>query len=499
MSEFAFAPATTIAERIAAGTISSREAVDEYLDRIERLNPQINAVVTVDADRARRVAEERDCAVAAGETLGPLHGVPITIKDAFETAGMRTTAGLPEYAHHVPDRDAAAVARLVDAGAVILGKTNLPPGVTGQETANELFGRTNNPWNLERTSGASSGGAAAALAAGLTGLELGSDSGGSIRQPAAYCGVYGHFPTQGLVPTRGHIPQVEHHEIDTHIDLMSVGPMARSAHDLAVAMNVLAGPDVYGRRAWLLDLPPPPQSVRDVRVGAWLDDPDLPVDAEVLERLESTAAALEAEGVHVDRSARPRFRLAEAEQVAFALWVASSSQRNSDDEDAQMRRRAERFADDDDGRAARRARAEVLSHREWLLLDADRRRLQRRWEELFTTVDVLLCPVTPVTAFEHDPRPDLVADIDHRIARTISVNGQPRPYLDQLVWTTLVGMARLPSTVAPTGLGSSGLPVGVQIVGASLTDRTTIAVADYLGKVIGGFTPPPAFAGATPT
>ena len=497
MADLVFAPATAIAELIASRELSSREAVDAYLDRIERLNPQINAVVTVDAERARGLADERDRTLAAGEEPGPLHGVPITIKDAFETAGMRTTAGLPDYAEHVPQADAAAVARLVQAGAVVMGKTNLPPGVTGQETANELFGRTNNPWNLERTSGASSGGAAAALAAGMTALELGSDSGGSIRQPAAFCGVYGHFPTQGLVPARGHIPQVEHHEIDVHIDLMSVGPLARSAHDLGVAMGVLAGPDVYGRRAWRVDLPPPPESVHDIRIGAWLDDDDYPVDAEVVERLEATVAALEAEGVRVDRAARPGFRLCEAEPVAFALWVASSSQRNSGDEDAEMRRRAAQFAAGDDSRAARRARAEVMSHREWMLLDAERRRLQRGWEELFTSVDVMLCPVTPVTAYAHDPRPDRVADIDHRIARTIEVNGQPRPYLDQLVWTTLVGMARLPATVAPTGLGSSGMPVGVQIVGPALADRTTIAVAEYLAQVTGGFTPPPAFAATT--
>lgn len=490
---FAFASATDIARQIAQGHVSSREVLDLYLARIGQHNDAVNAIVTLDADAARQRAAACDQAVADGAELGPLHGVPITIKDAFETAGLRTTAGLPEYRDHVPARNAGAVQRLVDAGAVVMGKTNLPPGVTGQETANELFGRTNNPWDLTRTSGASSGGAAAALAAGLTSLELGSDSGGSIRQPAAYCGVYGHFPTQGLVPSRGHIPQVQHGEIDVHIDLMSVGPLARDARDLSLAMSVLAGPDVYGCRAWRLELPPPPLSIADLRVGVWLDDDDFPVDAEVVERLEVAVSGLEQAGATVDRAARPHFTLAEAEPVAFALWVASASMRNDDDEDAEMRRRARAFDADDDSRAARRARAEVLSHREWLRLDAERRRLQRRWEELFTSVDVLLCPVTPVTAFPHDSRPDLVADIDHRIDRTIDVNGQPRPYLDQLVWTTLVGMARLPSTVAPAGLSRSGLPVGVQIVGPALHDRTTIATARHLADVIGGFGPPPDF------
>ena len=489
-----FASAGEIAAAIAAGECSSREVVEHYLQRIEQHNAAVNAVVTVAAESALAAADERDRAVVDQRELGPLHGVPLTIKDAFETAGIVTTAGLADHADHVPAANAAAVQRLLDAGAVILGKTNLPPGVTGQETANELFGRTNNPWDLERTSGASSGGAAAAVAAGLTALELGSDSGGSIRQPAAYCGVYGHFSTQGLVPSRGHIPQVQRHEIDTHVDLMTVGPLARSAGDLELAMSVLAGADVYGRRAWRLQLPAPPPSLADFRVGAWLDDEDFPIDAEVAERLDAAVSALEKAGVEVDRRVRPAFRLADAERVAFALWVASSTQRNSDEQDAEMRRRAEVFDPGDDSRAARRARAEVLSHREWLQLDADRRRMQRQWEDVFSAVDVMLCPVNPVTAYPHDPRPDLVADIDHRIARTIEVNGMPRPYLDQLVWTTVVGMARLPATVAPVGLSASGLPVGMQIVGSALSDRTTIAFAQHLAEVVGGFTPPPAFA-----
>lgn len=494
MTDLAFASASQIAERISRGEVSSRDAVEAYLDRIERYNADVNAIVTLDAEGARRRADECDRAVANGGDLGSLHGVPITVKDAFETAGLRTTAGLAEYAEHVPDHDAVAVARLRECGAVVLGKTNCPPGVTGQETANELFGRTSNPWDLERTSGASSGGAAAALAAGLTALELGSDSGGSIRQPASFCGVYGHFPTQGLVPARGHIPQVHRDEIDVHIDLMSVGPLARSPHDLSVAMNALAGPDVYGCRAWSLDLPPAPPDPRVLRVGVWFDDPDFPVDADVVAALEDAVAEVERHGVTVERQARPAFTLREAEPVAFALWVASSSQRNSDAEDAEMRRRTARLDPADDSRAARRARAESMSHREWLQLDAERRRLQRRWEALFLSVDVLLCPVAPVTAYPHDPKPERVADIDHRIARTIEVNGQPRPYLDQLVWTTLVGMARLPATVAPVGRAPNGMPVGVQIVGPALHDHATIAFAGLLEDIVGGFTPPPGFA-----
>jgi amidase len=481
----AFAPATRLAALIRAGEVSSRALVERYLERIAAHDEVLNAVVTVDADGALRRAGECDAAVRRGDDVGPLHGVPMTVKDAFETAGIRTTSGSREYADHVPDGNALAVQRLLDAGVVLLGKTNLPEFVTGQETANAVFGRTNNPWDVERTTGGSSGGAAAALAAGLTALELGSDSGGSIRQPASYCGVYGHFPTQGIVPVRGHLPQVPRDAVDVHVDLMAVGPLARAAEDLAVALDVLAGPDAYGAPAWRLDLPAPRPD--PLRVAAWFDDDDFPVDDEVRAVLEEAADGL---GVPVDRRARPAFELVEAERVAFDLWVASSSQRTGDEQFARLLAEADALPDDDDRRGARRARAETMRHRGWLRLDAHRRRLQRAWEDFFTDVDVLLCPVSPVVAFPHDPQPAQVDSVEHRLEQTITVNGRTRPYLDQLVWNIVVGMARLPATVAPVGLSRSGLPVGVQIVGRTFADRTTIEVARRVGR----FTPPPAYA-----
>ena len=494
MPDLQFASATAIAAAIRDGAVSSRAVVELYLERIARHNSAINAVVTLDAERACQRADECDRAQEDGRVLGPLHGVPVTIKDAFETEGLRTTSGLEEYSDYVPTSNAAAVQRLVDAGAVVLGKTNCPPGVTGQETANTLFGRTSNPWNAERTSGASSGGAAAALAAGLCALELGSDSGGSIRQPAGFCGVFGHFPTHGIVPSRGHIPQVEQHEIDVHVDLMSVGPLARHPEDLDLALDLLAGPDIYGQRAWALNLPAPPCAPQQMRVVLWPDDEDYPVDADIANQLLAVGEALREAGVQVDDAARPAFDFRKAEEVAFALWVASSSQRDSDEDHAEMQRRTQGFDQDDDSRGARRAHAAAMSHRDWLLLDQERRRMQRQWEDFFASVNVLICPVTPVTAYPHDPKPELVADVDHRIARTIDVNGSPRPSLDQLVWTTVVGMARLPSTVAPIGLDRDGMPIGAQIVGKALADRTTIAFAGYLAELLGGFRAPPAFA-----
>lgn len=489
MDDADFLSATQTAAAIRRGDLTSRDVVRRMLDRIDAVNPALNAVVTVDGEAALREAGDLDREAAAASLRGPLHGVAMTVKDSFATAGMRTTSGLTDRAEHVPAEDAEAVARLRRAGAVIVGKTNCPAGVTGQETANVLFGLSRNPWDTERTTGGSSGGAAAAVAAGITPLELGSDKGGSIRQPSAFCGVFGHFPSQGIVPSRGHLPSIEVHELDVHGDLTSMGPMARSAQDLQLALDVLAGPDVIGSRAWRLELPPPRfDDPTQLRVAAWFDDDDFPVDADVVAGLEAAAAALEAAGAEVDRSARPPFPLRDAERVGFDLWVSSGADEEDEDSFAQQQERAALF--DDERRLARRARATTLTHRDWLRLDARRRELQRGWEALFEQVHVLLCPVVPVVAFEHDPRPDLVDEMDHRLERSIMVNGQERPYLDQLVWTTAVGLGRLPATVAPVALTSGGLPVGAQIVGPALHDRTTIAVAGLLEFLLGPFRPP---------
>jgi amidase len=483
-------PALVQAEAVLAGRTTSRELVEAHLDRIDRYNGALNAVVTLDPGGARRRADERDRELAQGRRRGPFHGVPMTVKDAFATAGIRTTSGIAERRDHVPDEDAVAVARLIEAGVVVLGKTNVPEGVTGQETANALFGRTVNPWHPDRTPGGSSGGAAAALATGLTALELGSDSGGSIRQPAHCCGVYGHIPTQGLVPLRGHLPLVPLHEERLQIDLMGVGPLARHPTDLAAALDMLAGPDGHDRAGWTVSLPRPRiAGPVGLRVALWADDPDFPVERAVRERLEFAGERLGAAGAHVDAVARPPFTLAEAERVAFALWVASTTASTTDF--ASIVRAADALAPGDDGLPARRLRAEAMRHHDWVALDGARRAMTRGWAALFERFDVVLCPVSPVVAPPHDPEPTKVADIEHRLARTIDVDGALRPYLDQLTWNIVVGMCGLPSTVAPLGLSPGGLPVGAQIVGPPFADHTTIAVAGVVADVVGGYRPPP--------
>lgn len=492
VGDLSYATATQVLALLAEGQVTSTELVEAQLARIDAIDRELHAFVTVDPDGARATAAERDRERRRGDVRGPLHGLPMTIKDAFATAGLRTTAGLDELADHVPEADAVAVARLREAGAIVVAKTACPAGVTGQETGNTFTGTTRNPWDRSRTTGGSSGGAAAALAGGATWLELGSDLGGSIRQPAAFCGVLGHYPTHGLLPPRGHLPSIPPDDVGGEEDLMAVGPMARSPEDLTLALDVLAGADTISGRAWRLELPSPGiDRPSDLRVAVWSDDADFPVDGEVRGGIEAAAAALAAAGAHVDRSARPPFALRDAERVGFDLWTAASSGALSDDELEEQRRIATDAAPQDQGRLVRRARAATMPHRDWLRLDADRRRLQRGWDAFLDRFDVLLCPVAPVVAYPADPDPTRVHRFDHRAEQTIEVDGRPRPYLDQLVWTTAVGLARLPSTVVPIGLSSDGLPVGVQVVAAPFRDRTTLQAASLLTEVTGGFRRPP--------
>ncbi len=298
MDDLAYESARSISAAIRDGRLKSRDHLEAMLDRIERLNGPLNAVVTLDAERARREADAADAALSRGVKLGPLHGVCMTIKDSFETQGMRTTSGAPELSDYVAETDAVPVARLREAGAVIVGKTNLPIYAGDAQSYNEVFGQTNNPWNVERTPGGSSGGAAAALAAGFTPLELGSDIGGSIRGPAHTCGVTGHKPSFGIVPALGQIPGPP--GTLTQADLAVAGPMARDVDDLELALDVLAGPDDWHRVGYRLELPPPRHTeLRNYRIAVWLDEPSCPLDASVRALLGEAAKSLESAGARV--------------------------------------------------------------------------------------------------------------------------------------------------------------------------------------------------------
>ena len=483
MTDLAFRPAVELVAALRRKEVGSLELLEHYLERVERLNPRVNAVVTLDAERAREAARAADEATARGEPGGPLRGLPVTVKDSFETAGLRTAAGAPDLADHVPERDAVAVARLRTAGAVVFAKTNLPTYAMDWQSYNPVFGTTDNPWDPARTPGGSSGGSAAALAAGLTGLELGSDIGGSIRVPSHFCGVFGHKPSFGVVPARGHVPGPPGTLGDTDIGV--VGPMGRSAEDLELAVSVLAGPDEARAVAWRLELPPPrATSLAGYRVAAWFDDPAGPLDAAVRERLEAALDALRAAGAKVDDRARPGFDLAESDRLYRSLLNAALS---GGLPQPVFDRLVAAAGSDADGLRASQARTMTQRHRDWLEANEARERLRAAWAAFFADHDAVLAPVGPVVAFPHDHTPD-------QLARTIVVDGEARPYLDQLVWPGLAGVAYLPATAVPVGRDdATGLPVGLQVVGPHLEDRTALDLARRVSEVVGGFEPPPGF------
>jgi amidase len=479
MSELAYMSAIEIASAIRKKEISSRETLDYFLERVEHLDPPINSVVTIDADRARREAETADAALARGDILGPLHGVPMTIKDSFQTVGMRTTSGAPELADFIPQEDAWPVARLRQAGAIIFGKTNLPIYAGDLQSYNEVFGTTNNPYDHSRTPGGSSGGSAAALACGFTPLELGSDIGGSIRLPAHMAGVVGHKPTYGIVPAHGQIPGPP--GTLTLADLAVAGPMARSVEDLELGLHIMAGPNRWDGPAWKLEMPAPRQTaLKEYRIAAWLDDPFCRVEPELLGLLEKAANALAAAGAHVDTTVRPDFTLEKVADTFFALLQSALS-------GGIARDRIELYATaTEDTPLAKTRRLVSMRHREWLSYNERRLQMRKRWEEFFTQWDVILLPVMPCPAIVHDHS-------EPQAARIAWVDGEQRSYWSLITWMAPAGACYLPATVVPVGCLAEGLPVGIQVVGPYLSDRTTLDIAKYLTTLIGGCPRPAGF------
>jgi amidase len=475
----AAATATELVAALRRRQLGSRELLEAYLDRVDRLNPALNALVTVDPERAGAEAAAADEAAARGESLGPLHGLPVTVKDSIETAGLRTTCGAPELAGHVPARDAVAVARLRAAGAIVFGKTNTPTYAGEAQTYNPVFGTTNHPWDPGRSPGGSSGGPAAAVAASLTGLDLGSDLGGSIRMPAGYCGVYGLRPSYGIVPTRGHVPPGPHGRAE--VDMATLGPLTRGPADLGLALEVLAGPEPAAATAWRLQLPPPRAgSLSGYRIGIWLDDPFCPVDAEVLEVLEGAVAALRAAGARLDE--RPgAVDLAESARLFQRLCQPTLSPGLPEERFAELCQLAASGASSSHARWARDVTARVRDH-----AIAHERRLGvlARWAELFRDHDALLCPITPTVALPHDQSAG---------ERRITVNGGARDYWAQVRWTQAISIAHLPVAAVPVGRSRGGLPVGAQLVGPYLEDRTVVDLATRIAEVLDGFAPPPGY------
>lgn len=485
MTELHWRTATDLCAALVRRQISALELLEHHLARQERLGGSLNAVVATDEEGARARAREADAALARGESWGSLHGLPMTIKDSYEVVGMPTTSGAPELAEHRPRRNADAVERLVGAGAVVWGKTNLPLYAGDFQSYNAVYGTTGNPWNLERVPGGSSGGSAAALAAGLTPLELGSDIGGSIRNPAHYCGVYGHKPSFGIVPLRGHIPGPP--GTLGAPDLAVAGPLARAPQDLTLAIDLLAGPRPEDA-AWRLELPAPRgETLRDFRVAAWLEEPaSLPIASDVGALLQAAVDRIAAHGVSVDAKVRPGFDPAESHARYLRLLNAQMAGGFPPEVLAGFDAALAELSDDDHSAVAETIRGVSGRHRTWASENERRHRQRALWAEFFRDVDILLCPVMPTAAFPHDSSP-----FD---GRTIEIDGIPHPYLGQLFWAGLITVAYLPSTVVPIGRTPEGLPVGMQIVGPWLEDRTPLAVAALLEDLLGAFEPPPDFA-----
>ncbi len=482
-TDLSFASATRLAEMIAGREVSSTEVLDHLLDRVGRLDGDINSVVTIDEEAARAQAAAADEAVVAasseGLSLGPLHGVPMTVKDSYSTAGMLTTSGSPELADYVPVEDAWAVAAMRNAGAIPFGKTNLPIWAGDLQSFNEVFGTTNNPWDTSRTPGGSSGGSGAALAAGFTPIELGSDIGGSIRLPSHMCGVMGHKPSYAVAPGHGHIPSPP--GMLSAADLAVYGPMARSVDDLELQLGLMAGPDRWDTPAWTLDLPKPRVTeASGLRVATWFDDERCPVDPDLRTLLEGAAHALEGAGAVVDDTARPGFTLEKVSATFSQLLMAALS-------GGFDRARIEQLAaDESDTPIGRDRRATAMRHRDWLSNHERRLQMRKSFEEFFVDWDVLLMPVMPRTAFPHD-------HTFPQASRIAEVAGREIPYMDLVTWMAPAGCCYLPATVVPVGVASDGLPVGIQIVGPYLHDLTTLAVARLLSELLPPIGPPPGF------
>ena len=456
MKDIVFSSTTQLAAAIRAGHVSATEVLEAHLAQIATHNPALNAVVTMDAEQAHKRAREADEALARGELWGPLHGVPFTLKDAHATAGMRTTTGFPPL-DHVPQVDSTVTARLKAAGGILLGKTNVAMLLADYQTTNPIFGRTNNPWNIERTPGGSSGGAAAALAAGMTPFDIGTDLSASIRIPAHFCGVFGLKPTEQRVPLTGLIPGLS---TPRSVRIMScIGPMARTAEDLALLYSIIAGPD--GRDTEVQPVPVdevPQLALKHLRVAFAPTFPGLPVAAEIRDAVEELAKQLSPMCAAVEEATLPLLDFNQELMNAGALIGMMVGA----------------FQPEEQERPATLAQyLEALDRRDRSIL---------AWEQFFEKWDVLLCPPSMVTAFPHcEP------------GSPLHVDGQEVSYYMTAAHGTVFNYTGHPAVVLPYKLDRDGLPIGIQVVGKRWDESRLLAMAKALSEVTGAFQRPPGY------
>jgi len=458
MDTIVYQPAHALAAAIRDGRVSATEVVEAHLAHIDRHNPRLNAIVTLDEDGARRRAREADDAIARGESRGALHGVPMTLKDGHETKDMRTVVGLEACADYLPAEDSAVAARLKAAGANIIGKTNVPPRLRGLQADNPVFGRTNNPFDRDRTPGGSSGGAAAALAAGLSPLDIGSDLGGSIRLPAHFCGIYGFKPTERTVALTGQLADPPGMTRNFRL-MFCIGPMARDVDDLELALRVIAGPDGRDHEVPPVVLPEtkPPQA-RALGVAFAPSFPGTPVAAEISAAVERFAASLDGSVARVELGLPPIDFTAGRQLFSYLVDIPSAA-----------------IYPVPEGRepATLSAFLEALDERD---------RFITAWERFFDDWDVLLCPPVVCTAFTH-----------RKSGEPITIDGREQDYWTMLDYCCPFSLTGHPAGVLPIGFDSEGLPIGVQVVGRRWTDLRLLAIMRLLAAHTGGFRPPPGF------
>ena len=469
MHDLTFLPAVVMAQQIREKKISPVELADAHLAKIERLNPKLNAFVDVDAECVRREARAAEASVMKGKTAGPLHGVPIGIKSSLEVAGLRCESGTRLRSGFVPMQDAPLVTRLRQAGAIVLGVTNTPEFLMAWETDNLLYGRTNSPWDLERTPGGSSGGEAAAIAAGMSAGGVGSDAGGSIRVPAHFSGICGLKPTPGRIPSTGHFPASG----GPFALIGVVGPMARTVADLKVLFEVMQGPDDGDACAAPVPLRwPGNREIKNLRIGYFTEDGRTPVTPETRAAVLTAAEALRGAGFQVGPFRPEGFEEARELWKKFFVKVAGMLIRpmfrgREHDLSPILKQFLEWSA----------AEPELTGDSlldAWIRCDVARASFLRQMRES----PILLCPAAAIPAFRHGER-------------TWQIDDQPVHYLDAWSYTEWFNLLGNPAVVVPVSHSSEGLPIGVQIVGRPWEEEPVLAVAAALERECNAWRIPP--------
>jgi amidase len=483
MSDIVFQPAHHLAKLLRKKKLSAKELLQACLTQYMRHNDKVNAVVVTDPERGKKAASAADRRLAKGKPLSMFDGIPMTAKESFDWTGTPSTWGDPKLANNIPTKDAVAITRLTDAGAALYGKTNVPLHLSDWQSFNAIYGTTGNPWDVKRTPGGSSGGAAAALASGMSIIEIGSDIGASIRNPAHYCGVFGHKPTFGVVPYRGHLMPGS----VAYSDITVAGPMARSAKDLTAMMDILAGPEDMEARAYVSKLERRKEkSFKDFRVAVKLKSQVSDVDETVQALIIELAEFLKKKVKSLSFDASPAFEDREAYENYILLLRATATKRMPIEDYNAAVEKVKSLDPSDTSYVALMNRAFALSHREWLQLNERRHQMRLIWDEFFGDWDVMLCPAAASTAWPHDQKGE-------RHERFIEVNGKKVSTIDQRFWAGYSCNFYLPSTVAPLGLTRDGLPSGVQIITRQYGDYSSLRFAELIEEEFGGFIAPPGY------